>query len=307
MTFLETPRLPINVTFGVDGGAEYDTTVIELASGAEQRNINRGGVSRWRGTLVYSNLVPAEWQVLQAIFRALKGGAHGIRAKDHLDYSAPAVAQTLSTGVSIQGLLGTGIGAGQPVLQLTKRSTCGTLTDDRPIKKPVVGTVVPYRNAVPLVAGAGAGEYALDTTTGIVTIVADASNAASSITPGATTQVVLAANPGTLIAGEILYLSGFTGADAAFVNALPHVINSVSGAGPYTFTLATNTAGKTITLGSGIGYAYPQAADVMTASFEFDVPVRFVSDHVKATIENKSGGSWIVRWDNAELVELLNP
>ena len=77
--------------------------------------------------------------------------------------------------------------------------------------------------------------------------------AASAITAGATTTVVLAANPGTLAAGGLLRLDGFTGADAALLNGLDHTVNSVSGAGPYTFVLATNTAGKTITLGQGAG------------------------------------------------------
>jgi uncharacterized phiE125 gp8 family phage protein len=80
-----------------------------------------------------------------------------------------------------------------------------------------------------------------------------ASSAASSITAGATTTVVLAANPGSLVAGDTIRLSGFAGADAALVNGLDHTINSVSGSGPYTFVLATNTAAKTITLGSGVG------------------------------------------------------
>ena len=77
--------------------------------------------------------------------------------------------------------------------------------------------------------------------------------AASAVTAGATTTVVLAANPGSLAAGGLLRLDGFSGADAALLNGLDHTVNSVSGTGPYTFVLATNTAGKTITLGQGAG------------------------------------------------------
>lgn len=77
--------------------------------------------------------------------------------------------------------------------------------------------------------------------------------AASAVTAGATTTVVLAANPGSLAAGGLLRLDGFSGADAALLNGLDHTINSVSGTGPYTFVLATNTASKTLTLGQGAG------------------------------------------------------
>ena len=76
---------------------------------------------------------------------------------------------------------------------------------------------------------------------------------ASAVTVGVTTTVVLAANPGSLAAGGLLRLDGFSGADAALLNGLDHTVNSVSGTGPYTFVLATNTAGKTITLGQGAG------------------------------------------------------
>jgi hypothetical protein len=95
---------------------------------------------------------------------------------------------------------------------------------------------------------------------------------------------VLATNPGTLIAGQRLHLSGFAGTDAALVNGLAHTINSVTGAGPFTFVLATNTSGKTITLGSGVGRKYPQASEALTWAGNFDVPVRFDVDEITATM-----------------------
>ncbi len=82
-----------------------------------------------------------------------------------------------------------------------------------------------------------------------------ASAAATAITAGATTSVVLSGNPGVLVAGDVIRLGGFAGADAALVNGLDHTINSVTEAplGTFTFVLATNTNAKTITLGAGVG------------------------------------------------------
>jgi hypothetical protein len=143
---------------------------------------------------------------------------------------------------------------------------------------------------------------AIDTTTGLVTFVPDATSSATSITAGATTTVVLSTNPGTLVAGQRLYLSGFAGADAALVNNLPHLIDSVSGSGPFTFVLATNTSGATITLGAGLGARYAQVADALTWAGAFDVPCRFDIDQMQVTMSNAAFSSW----DSIPVVELLD-
>jgi hypothetical protein len=163
--------------------------------------------------------------------------------------------------------------------------------DHRIISKPVSASVALFRNAVPMVLGTDPGEYSIDYTTGIVAFVADATASASSITPGATTQVVLPSDLG-LVNGNKLYLDGFAGADAALVNDLAHTITNISGAGPFTFTLSTNTSGKTITLGTGAGFKYPQASDIMTWSGEFDVPCRFDTDTMMPVVDAFNTYSW---------------
>jgi hypothetical protein len=168
----------------------------------------------------------------------------------------------------------------------------------------VSGEVTVYRADSPVTVGAGAGQIAINYSTGIVTFVADATSNASAITAGATTSVVLAANPGTLIAGEKLYLAGFTGTDAALVNGLAHTINSVSGAGPFTFVLATNTSGKTITVGSGEGRAYPQANDALTWAGNFDVPVRFDVDEITATMLESGPGRRMYSIQSLPVIEV---
>lgn len=257
------------IVYGTDGGAEFSTDVVTVNSGYEQRNsVWQFGRGKW--DFGDRTLPQNELREIISYFRAMKGRAIGFRFKDWGDYQVLAG----------EGILGTGVGNGMPSYQMYKKYVSGSFTDLRYIKKPVAGTTIPTRNGTPVTAGSSAGNYSIDTTTGIITFVADATSAASSITVGATTQVVLAANLG-LIAGKLLYLSGFTGTDAALVNGIAHTINSVTGTGPYTFTLATNTAGKTITLGSGAGYSYPQASDVLVFTCEFDTPVRFDTDNIK--------------------------
>jgi uncharacterized protein (TIGR02217 family) len=291
VSFLETPRFPSSLGFNFSGGPMFSTDIVVVGSGFESRNKNWAqALGKWS-----CNHMPktrAETDTLIAYFRIAAGRANGFRFKDWTDFQADTT----------QGIIGSGFGTGLPAYQLQKRYTTGASNYDRPIVKPV--TVAPLRNGLPITAGAAAGNYALDSTTGILTLVADASSSASSITAGSTTQVVLAANLG-LVAGNTLYLSGFTGADAALVNNLAHTINSIAGVGPYTFTLATNTAGKVITLGTGLGQKYPQVADVLTWSGEFDVKARF--DHDEMTLSLVESSPHMYTWGQISIVETRLP
>jgi uncharacterized protein (TIGR02217 family) len=291
MSFIDA-RMPDDISYGLQASAGYKTDVIVLASGHEQRNILWDDARR-RYDLAYIR-TQAQADTLVQFFHAMKGRAHSFRMRDPSDFSA-----TITTG-----LLGTGVGTGLPTYQLNKIYTSGSETTTRAITRPVSGEVTVYRAASPVTVGAGAGQIAISYSTGVVTFVADATSNASAITAGATTSVVLAANPGTLIAGEKLYLAGFTGTDAALVNGLAHTINSVSGAGPFTFVLATNTSGKTITLGSGQGRAYPQANDALTWAGNFDVPVRFDVDEITATMLESGPGRRMYSIQSLPVIEV---
>jgi uncharacterized protein (TIGR02217 family) len=280
MAYLTTP-FPDRIAYGASGGPGYQTDVVVVSSGHEQRNITW---SQARGKWDVSQGVKdgADMAALIAYFRACKGRAHTFPFRDYTDFQV----------TTAQGLLGTGNGAGGPAYQLRKRYTAGGQTEDRVISKPDTVDFVVRRNGTPVTIGAAAGNIAVDYQTGIVTFVADAQSAATSITVGATTTVVLTTNPGTLITGQRLFLSGFTGAGAALVNNIAHTINSVSGTGPFTFVLATNTTGATITLGSGLGRDFPQVADALTWSGMFYVPCRFDIDQMQVSIESYQLYSW---------------
>lgn len=259
------------VIYDTDGGPAYQTDVARTFGGAESRNQN------WSESLFQADIgsrvcTRGELETIKVFFRARKGKAIGFRVKDWGDFEVSV----------LEGRLGlSAVGTGMPTYDLYKRWADGAGNDDKRIWKPNAAGFAVQRNGSAATLGAGAGQYAIDTINGQVTFVADASSAVQSVTVGATTQVVLTSNPGALIVGKLLYLAGFTGADAALLNGTSHVINSVSGSGPYTFVLATNTAGKTITLGAGNGYKYPQPSDTLTWSGTYDIPCRFDTDRLR--------------------------
>lgn len=281
MSFLESPRFPDDISMGASGGPVFSTDVVVVSSGHEKRNVIWPN-GRAKYDVAHGLRSQAQLDVLIAFFRAVRGKAFGFRFKDWSDFQV----------TSANGVVGTGNGTGGPSHQLFKRYAAGALSELRPIRKPVAGQVVVQRNGGPVTAGVGPGQISIDSTTGLITFVADAQAAASSITVGATTTVVLAANPGTLIAGQLLYLSGFAGAGAAVVNDRSHTINSVTGTGPFTFVLGTVTTGATITLGSGLGRRFPQLADALTWSGQFDVPARFNTDEMRVSIESFQIYEW---------------
>ncbi len=289
MAFIETPRFPENISRGASGGPGYQTDVVVVSSGHEKRNIT-WPLGRARYDVAHGVRTQAQMDALIAFFRSMKGKGHGFRFKDWSDFQCTIA----------QGVLGTGNGTGAPAYQLGKLYVAGALSETRTISKPVSGQVAVQRNGAAVTIGGAAGNIAIDSTTGIGTFVADAQSAATSITVGATTTVVLTTNPGTLIAGQRLFLSGFTGAGAALVNNLAHTINSVSGTGPFTFVLSTVTSGATITLGSGLGRRFPQVADALTWSGQFDVPVRFDIDQMAVSIE----AFQLYSWGQIPLVEI---
>lgn len=278
------------IVYKTSGGTGFSTKVVTVQSGRENRNA-LWSYPKGRWDLGQREMLPEDLRYIIDFFNARRGMFEGFRFKDFTDFKAthsPSYGRgnnTYDQGV-ISGVTPgipnlTNNGSGYPTLQLGKIYSSGSSTQYRLIQKPVAGTLVAYRNGSQMTVGSGAGNYTIDTTTGILTMVADHTVVATSITTGTTTQIVFASSLGLSI-GQLMYLNGFAGADAGLVNGLVHTISNVSGTGPYTYTLSTNTNGKTITVGSpiptGTGYAYPQLADSFTADFEFDVPVRFDVD-----------------------------
>lgn len=152
MTFFESPRFPENIGIGASGGPNYETEVVTLASGWEQRNITQD-LPRQRYSVSFVNRPQSEFATLSAFFRMTKGRAHGFRFKDLLDYEVSAS----------EGILTAVAGSPSGYYQMYKRYTSGSATEDRKITKPVLGTISIYENAVLTASG-----FSIDFTSGLV-------------------------------------------------------------------------------------------------------------------------------------------
>jgi uncharacterized protein (TIGR02217 family) len=157
MAFHEV-RFPDNISRGARGGPERRTQIVELASGAEERNASWAN-SRRRYDVAYGIRRADDLAAVVAFFEARNGRLHGFRFKDWADFKSCPPSQT--PGPTNQAI-GTGNGAATQ-FQLTKRYTSGAQSWSRTITKPVAGTVTIALNGTPLVSG-----WSVSTTTGVV-------------------------------------------------------------------------------------------------------------------------------------------
>lgn len=154
-------RFPANLSFGSVGGPERRTEIVTLANGFEERN-TPWAHSRRRYDAGVGLRSMDDVETLIAFFEARSGQLHGFRWKDWSDFKS-CVPSALP-GPEDQ-LIGTGDGLNS-VFQLQKAYVSGQQSYFRPIRKPVVGTV--------LVAVAGdpkieQQEFTLNVETGEVT------------------------------------------------------------------------------------------------------------------------------------------
>jgi uncharacterized protein (TIGR02217 family) len=276
MAFMESPRFPDDLSTGVSFGPEFVTSVAATQSGAESRNRVRSR-ALCVGECAHAVRTVEQLRPLLAFFRSVGGRAVGFRFKDWSDF---ALVDAESLLLLVAGTVNQ--------YQITKLYQAAVgFEERRPIRKPVAGTVVLRDSGAVVTAGPGAGEYAVDTTTGIVTLVASQSRAGSSHTPGAQHVVTLASALAPNVAiGQQVALSGITGTAATVLNGQLHTVDGVAGAD---ITLATDTTGLTASGGTLSLYRQP---GTLTASLEFDVPVRFDTDMMATSITAYQVFSW---------------
>jgi uncharacterized protein (TIGR02217 family) len=152
-------RLPDNISRGARGGPERRTQIVELASGAEERNASWAN-SRRRYDVAYGIRRADDLAAVVAFFEARNGRLHGFRFKDWADFKSCLPSQT--PGPTNQHI-GTGNGAAT-LFQLTKRYTSGAQSWSRAITKPVAGTVTIALNGSPQASG-----WSVSTATGLIT------------------------------------------------------------------------------------------------------------------------------------------
>lgn len=147
MAFHEV-RFPDNISRGARGGPERRTQIVELASGAEERNASWAN-SRRRYDVAYGIRRADDLAAVVAFFEARNGRLHGFRFKDWADFKSCLPSQT--PGPSDQSI-GTGNGSTN-TFQLTKRYTSGAQSWTRAIAKPVAGTITIALNGTPQASG----------------------------------------------------------------------------------------------------------------------------------------------------------
>lgn len=158
MAFHEV-RFPDNISRGARGGPERRTQIVELASGAEERNASWAH-SRRRYDVAYGIRRADDLAAVVAFFEARNGRLHGFRFKDWADFKSCLPSQT--PGPADQPI-GTGNGAAT-LYQLTKRYTSGAQSWTRAITKPVAGSVTIALNGTPQASG-----WSVSTATGLIT------------------------------------------------------------------------------------------------------------------------------------------
>ena len=158
MAFHEV-RFPDNISRGARGGPERRTQIVELASGAEERNASWAN-SRRRYDVAYGIRRADDLAAVVAFFEARNGRLHGFRFKDWADYKSALPSQAIT---ATDQQIGTGTGSLQ-TFQLAKRYTSGAQTWVRTIAKPVAGTVRVALGMVEQMSG-----WTVDTTTGLIT------------------------------------------------------------------------------------------------------------------------------------------
>jgi uncharacterized protein (TIGR02217 family) len=158
MAFHEV-RFPDAISRGARGGPERRTQIVELSSGAEERNASWAN-SRRRYDVAYGIRRADDLAAVVAFFEARNGRLHGFRFKDWADFKSCLPSQT--PGPTDQPI-GTGNGI-TTHFQFTKRYTSGAQFWTRAITKPVGGTVTVALNGTPQASG-----WSVSTATGLIT------------------------------------------------------------------------------------------------------------------------------------------
>lgn len=141
-------RLPENISFGATGGPSYQTDVVILASGFEQRNA-RWTDSRRKYDISYVKN-EEELHELAAFFHAVKGKAYSFRFKDFQDYKVVGGIIQLPDPSTNTGKL------------VKVYNSYGNLTY-RTINKPVENTITIYEGSNEYI------DYSIDYDTGDIT------------------------------------------------------------------------------------------------------------------------------------------
>lgn len=149
-------QLPVNIERGARGGPGFNTTVLTLSSGFEQRNIN-WSLPRLKWDLGYGIDSKADQQAVIAFFYARQGKGHSFRFKDWTDYEiGDDATDTLQAIATANG--------SDTQFQAIKTYTSGAVTFSRVVTRLVTGTPRVFLDGVEQMSG-----VSVNVETGVIT------------------------------------------------------------------------------------------------------------------------------------------
>lgn len=153
-------RFPVAVALGARGGPERRTEIVTLSSGREERNA-RWALSRRKYDAGYGVRTIEGLSEIVAFFEERRGRLYGFRFRDRLDWTSAA---KNAPPLPSDQPLGTGNGT-RATFPLLKRYGAAHAPYERPITKPVAGSVRVAVNGAERVAGT---HFDCDAITGLV-------------------------------------------------------------------------------------------------------------------------------------------
>lgn len=159
--FIESPRFPVNISYGSAGGPTWNTNIVITDSGAEIRN-QRWSYPRHQYDVAYGVKDISDMEDLLSFFHVVAGRAIGFRYKDHADYKSCKVDETINSSDCVI----TTAADGSTSYQIYKTYTQGAYTRSRKILKPITSAVVVSVN------GSVTTAFTVDTTLGRINFAA---------------------------------------------------------------------------------------------------------------------------------------
>jgi len=283
--FLEE-RLPVAIDYGGSFSEEHATEVTSTVGGDEYRSLKHPFV-KLSYDISYARQIDFVRDKVLDLYSRCNGSLRGFRVKDFKDFTTNKF--TLPPTATDQPMLLVAPGVYQ--LMRWYGDPSDPLCARRRLRKPVAGTVKVG------VGGAAypASQWAIDVTTGLVTMSGNQAFAITGITKGQTTTIAV---PGhNLGINQSVAISGVAG--MAQINGLRAVITAVNGSN---VTVGINSSGFTDYASAGSVQTRPLTGESVTAGAEFDVPCRFDS-----SIDSAFIASGVLSASGIEILEILNP
>jgi uncharacterized protein (TIGR02217 family) len=159
MNQFDNVRLPDDIEAGASGGPEFQTTIVAMGNGTEQRNIN-WLEARASWDIGYGIQSKVDYSLVRNFFYARRGRGVGFRFKDWSDFELED--ELIGLGTSTTG------SDGLAAFQIIKTYISGSASYIRIITRPVTPTLVVR---VDDVVKTLTTHYTIDYDTGIITFV----------------------------------------------------------------------------------------------------------------------------------------